>query len=52
MAEIQESSVLFSRARRDREALQVKAARPAAPQAPKKTECFCREGDPMCGCLP
>lgn len=39
-------------AKRDREALQVKAARPAAPQAPRKTECFCREGDPMCGCLP
>lgn len=39
-------------AKRDRDALQGKVARPPAQQPPKKTECVCSEGDPMCGCLP
>ncbi|WP_437966217.1 hypothetical protein WMF04_42490 [Sorangium sp. So ce260] len=39
-------------AKRGRDALQGKVARPPAPQPPRKTECVCREGDPMCGCLP
>ncbi|WP_437568878.1 hypothetical protein [Sorangium sp. So ce542] len=39
-------------AKRDRDALQGKVARPHAQPAPKKADCVCREGDPMCGCLP
>ncbi|XXY53930.1 hypothetical protein WME91_22595 [Sorangium sp. So ce269] len=39
-------------ARRDRDAIQGKVVRPPAQQPPREAPCVCREGDPMCGCLP
>jgi colicin import membrane protein len=39
--------------RRERDAVQGKVSNGTpAPQTPKPEKCVCRDGDPMCGCLP